>query len=76
MTPGFTIDLAYRYTDLGDAKTGKTFTYDNAVTAGSFEIEDITSHNVMLSVRWALGKQSRADAGRLQIRKAPQYPDC
>ena len=57
VTPGFTIDLAYRYTDLGDAKTGKTFTYDNAVTAGSFEIEDITSHDVMLSVRWALGKQ-------------------
>jgi opacity protein-like surface antigen len=57
VTPGLTIDLAYRYTDLGDAKTGKTFTYNNANTAGSFEIEDITSHDVMLSVRWALGKQ-------------------
>ena len=57
VTPGLTLDLAYRYTDLGDAKMGKTYAYDNSTIAGSFEIEDITSHDVMLSVRWALGKQ-------------------
>jgi opacity protein-like surface antigen len=57
VNPGLTIDLAYRYTDLGDAKTGKTFTYDNSATAGGFVIEDITSHDLLLSVRLALGSQ-------------------
>lgn len=55
VTPSLTLDLAYRYTDLGDAKTGRTFAYDNSTVAGPFTIEDITSHDVMLSVRWALG---------------------
>jgi opacity protein-like surface antigen len=57
VTPGLTLDLGYRYTDLGDAKTGKTFAYDNSTIAGSFEINDITSHDLLFSVRLALGKQ-------------------
>ena len=31
--------------------------YDNHVTAGGVGIDDITSNDVMLSVRWALGSQ-------------------
>jgi opacity protein-like surface antigen len=57
VTPSVTLDLAYRYTDLGDAKTGRTFAYDNSTIAGPFVIEDITSHDVMLAVRWKLGRQ-------------------
>jgi opacity protein-like surface antigen len=57
VTPGFTIDLSYRYTDLGDAETGRIATYDNANNSGGLVIEDITSHDVMLGVRWKLGKQ-------------------
>jgi opacity protein-like surface antigen len=57
VTPGLTIDLSYRYTDLGDAKSGARTSYDNQFTAGGVEIEDITSNDVMLGVRWALGSQ-------------------
>jgi len=57
VTPGLTIDLSYRYTDLGDIKTGNIATYDLTRTSGGFQIEDITSNDVMLSVRMALGSQ-------------------
>jgi opacity protein-like surface antigen len=58
VTPGVTIDLSYRYLDLGDAKSGTRFAYnDPSVTAGPIEINDITSHDLMLGVRWKLGRQ-------------------
>lgn len=57
VTPGLTIDLSYRYTDLGDAESGIRTAYDLSATAGGIEIEDITSHDVMLGVRLALGAQ-------------------
>ena len=57
VTPGLTIDLSYRYTDLGDAKSGPRTTFDGFATAGGIELEDITSNDVMLSVRMALGSQ-------------------
>ena len=57
VTPGLTIDLAYRYTDIGDAKSVPAPAYDNQFHAGGVGIDDITSNDVMLSVRWALGSQ-------------------
>jgi opacity protein-like surface antigen len=57
VSPALTIDLAYRYTDLGDAKSGTRTAYDLSSTATGVEINDITSNDVMLSVRWALGSQ-------------------
>jgi opacity protein-like surface antigen len=57
VTPSLTLDLTYRYTDLGDAKSGVRTTYDNTVTGPGVDIEDITSNDLMLSVRWALGAQ-------------------
>jgi opacity protein-like surface antigen len=57
VTPGLTIDLSYRYTDLGDIRTGTITTYDLTASSGGFQIEDITSNDLMLSVRWALGSQ-------------------
>jgi opacity protein-like surface antigen len=57
VTPGLTIDLSYRYTDLGDIRTGRIATYDNVQTSGGLQIEDITSNDLMLSVRLALGSQ-------------------
>jgi opacity protein-like surface antigen len=57
VTPGLTLDLAYRYTDLGDAVSGTRTAYDFSGTAKGIEINDITSNDVMLSVRWALGSQ-------------------
>jgi opacity protein-like surface antigen len=57
VTPGLTIDLSYRYTDLGDAESGRRTTFDGCCTADGIEIEDITSHDLLLSVRMALGSQ-------------------
>ncbi len=55
VTPGLTIDLSYRYTDLGDASSGKVKAYDNSTFYKSLEIDDITSNDIMLGVRWKLG---------------------
>jgi opacity protein-like surface antigen len=55
VNPSLTIDLAYRYTDIGDIRTGRISTYNDEVSSGGFQIEDITSNDLMLSVRMALG---------------------
>jgi opacity protein-like surface antigen len=55
VTPAVTIDLSYRYLDIGDASSGIRTSFDNCCTAGGLEIEDITSQDVMLGVRWKLG---------------------
>jgi opacity protein-like surface antigen len=57
VTPAVTIDLSYRYTDIGDAESGDRFAFDGSGTATGFQIEDITSQDVMLGVRWKLGSQ-------------------
>jgi opacity protein-like surface antigen len=57
VTPGLTIDLSYRYTDLGDAQSGMRTDYLGIQTARGIEINDITSHDLMLGVRFALGSQ-------------------
>ena len=56
VTPGLTIDLTYRYLDIGDASSGIRTTYDGCCSAGGLDIEDITSQDVMLGVRWKLGR--------------------
>lgn len=50
----FTIELAYRYLDLGDATTGPTNSFDGVtvVNGGAFEFHKITSHDVKLGLRW------------------------
>jgi len=57
VNPSVTLDLSYRYTDLGDAKSGTRTAFDFSSTAGGIEINDITSNDFMLSVRWKLGAQ-------------------
>ena len=54
MTPAVTIDLSYRYLDIGDASSGIRTNYLGGTSPG-LEIEDITSQDVMLGVRWKLG---------------------
>lgn len=54
VTPQFTVDLAYRYTDLGSAETGPATAYDGSSTLGGLEIKDITSHDLLLSARYRL----------------------
>ena len=58
VTPGFTIDLSYRYTDLGDTRSGNLIAYDDSFVDGApVHINDITSHDLMLGVRMKLGHE-------------------
>jgi opacity protein-like surface antigen len=56
VTPGFTVELAYRYLNLGDAVTGPTNSFDGVtvVNGGPFTMKGITSNDVRLGVRWNL----------------------
>jgi len=55
ISPNVTLDLAYRYINLGDATTGPTRAFDGSFSNGSpFTIQDLTSHDLMLGVRWNL----------------------
>jgi opacity protein-like surface antigen len=51
ITQNVTFDAAYRYSDLGDAKTGRASDeFGNWYTG--LEIQDITSHDVLFSLRY------------------------
>lgn len=56
VSPNLTIELAYRYINLGDGVTGPTRSFDGVtvVNGSSFTIKDITSNDVKLGVRWSL----------------------
>jgi opacity protein-like surface antigen len=56
VTPGLTIELAYRYINLGDGITGPTNSFDGVtvVNQTGFLMKDITSQDVKLGVRWNL----------------------
>jgi opacity protein-like surface antigen len=54
VTRNVTIELAYRYMNLGDFVTGRTNSFDGVtvVNGSPFTIKDVTSHDVKLGVRW------------------------
>jgi len=55
VTPNFTVELAYRYLDMGDGLTGDLRTFDGTngiVNPTTFK--GITSHDLKLGVRWDL----------------------
>jgi opacity protein-like surface antigen len=55
VSPNFTIELAYRYLNMGDGLTGDLHTFDgtnNIVNPTTFK--SISSHDLMLGVRWNL----------------------
>ncbi len=55
VTPGFTVELAYRYLDMGNGLTGDLRTFDgtNAIN-NPMTFKNITSHDLKLGVRWDL----------------------
>jgi opacity protein-like surface antigen len=57
VTPSMTLDLSYRFTDLGDARSGTVTAFDLSSSYHSVDIDNITSHDLMLGVRWKLGSQ-------------------
>jgi opacity protein-like surface antigen len=55
VTPNFSIELAYRYLDLGDGRTGTLQDFTGACTlCQPVQFRGITSHDLKLGVRWAL----------------------
>ncbi|WP_072393891.1 TonB-dependent receptor [Hyphomicrobium sp. CS1GBMeth3] len=62
VTDRFTLDLGYRYTDLGSIKTSAVRTYDDPELLSPFEVHDIVSHDLLFSGRFRLD------------RPAPSYP--
>jgi len=55
VSPNFTVELAYRYLDMGDGLTGDLRTYNgvNAIVNPT-TFKGITSHDLKLGVRWDL----------------------
>jgi len=55
VSPNFTVELAYRYLDMGDGLTGDLRTFDgvNAIN-NPMTFKHITSHDLKLGVRWDL----------------------
>jgi opacity protein-like surface antigen len=55
VTNNFTVELAYRYLDMGTAVHGQGHFFDGTPTGVStFQYRDITSHDLKLGVRWNL----------------------
>jgi opacity protein-like surface antigen len=53
VTPNFAVELAYRYLDLGSAKSGDIIAFDGTNTIDNPMIfKGLTSHDVKLGVRW------------------------
>ncbi|MDQ2081820.1 porin family protein [Xanthobacteraceae bacterium Astr-EGSB] len=58
VTPGLTMELAYRYIDLGKAETGDIIGFDGSnATYNPVEFRDITSHDVKFGLRWMLAPE-------------------
>ena len=62
VTPQFTMDFGYRYLDMGSARSGVVTAYDNSGSYSYHEIEDITSHDLLVSGRWRLNNPAPAYA--------------
>lgn len=57
ISPDLTFDMGYRFSYLGDGKTGTYDSYDPGAPQGlgATTLKDITSHDVHIGLRWALG---------------------
>ncbi len=55
VTQNFALDFAYRYVNLGDAKSGVITAYDGTGTFDRLEFKDIDSHDLMIGARWKFG---------------------
>lgn len=56
VSDNLTLDMAYRYVNLGDGKTGSYSSYDDpGDVSGPLTIEDIDSHDIMVGLRWNWG---------------------
>jgi opacity protein-like surface antigen len=54
VTPTFSVELAYRYLNMGNAQSGSIIGFLNNPQNTNFHIDNITSQDVTLGVRWML----------------------
>jgi opacity protein-like surface antigen len=54
VNPSLTLELAYRYVDLGDGVTGALTDFTGFTRGRTMQFKDITSHDLKLGVRWDL----------------------
>lgn len=55
INPGLTMELAYRYVDMGDGRTGDLVTFDGTNSIyNPTTLKHITSHDLKFGVRWSL----------------------
>jgi opacity protein-like surface antigen len=54
VSPNFTVELAYRYLDMGNGLTGDLRAFDGSANYGPMTFKSITSHDLKLGVRWNL----------------------
>ncbi|MDB5547589.1 MAG: hypothetical protein JWR73_1033 [Tardiphaga sp.] len=55
----FTVELAYRYLNMGEGITGTGTTFDATKTKGrAFQFQDLTSQDIRLGMRWNLDSGS------------------
>ena len=53
VTPGFTVELAYRYLNLGNGTTGGNITgFDGTYQGAAYKLDNIYSHDLKLGLRW------------------------
>lgn len=61
------LDLGYRFTNMGDGKTGTFQTYDGTASPGPLTLEDIYSHDVHIGLRWSFGHDSCCEPAAVPI---------
>jgi opacity protein-like surface antigen len=55
ISPNFTVELAYRYLDMGDGLTGDLRSFDGTNTiVNPTTFKGLTSHDLKMGVRWNL----------------------
>ena len=56
VSPGFTVELAYSYVNMGNGLTGPSYSFDQVTntTHAPFAFNGITSNDVTLGLRWEL----------------------
>jgi opacity protein-like surface antigen len=54
VNPSLTLELAYRYVDLGDGVTGALTDFTGFTRGRTMQFKDITSHDLKFGVRWDL----------------------
>ncbi|RME96452.1 MAG: porin family protein [Alphaproteobacteria bacterium] len=65
VSDSLTLDMGYRYVNLGDAVSGRFTNFDPSVTSpGPLTVEDIDSHDLLVGLRWNLDHGSCCQAAQ------------